>query len=227
MKYNTIFFDLDGTLLDYKKSESFALSKAFRESLSVSMPDDILSVYHRINSEKWAEYEKGLIDNESLRVQRFEELFAHYHFTTDPGIFSKQYLKNLSQGGWTLPGAKELLQKLAGKTRMAALTNGIGDVQRSRINLSGLGKFFETIVISDIVGFAKPDRRIFEYTLNEMGITSARGVLMVGDSLSSDIAGGINAGIDTCWYNPDGKECGDVAPVYTVSNLEEILKLLL
>ncbi len=227
MNYRTVFFDLDGTLLDYRKSEKFALSETFKGFFRFSMPEDLFPVYHRINASCWAEYEKGLIDNATLRIKRFRELFAHYRFKGDPDAFSREYLENLSLGGWTIPGAEELLGDLKGKVRMAALTNGIGDVQKSRIARSGLEIFFDVVVISDIAGFAKPDKRIFEYTLKKMGLSSPREGLMVGDSLSSDIAGGINAGMDTCWFNPGNKDSGSIRPTYTVTSLDEIPSLLI
>ncbi len=226
MKYHTLFFDLDGTLFDYKKAEKIALQDTFKSFFTFSQPGDIFSVYHMINAACWEDYEKGIIDNKTLRLRRFAELFEHYHLEGDPGAFSTKYLENLSLGGWTHPGAGELLKKLQGNFRMAALTNGIGDVQKSRISRSGLEDFFEVVVISDIVGCAKPDRKIFEYTMDKMGITSPRGVLMIGDSLSSDITGGINAGLDTCWFNPGHKPSGTLDPTYTVASLDELYLLL-
>ncbi len=226
MKYHTAFFDLDGTLLDYKKSEANALSAAFGKLFGNNFPDDLIPVYHGINTLLWEKYEKGEITNKYLRVERFRQLFSHYHISGDPEEFSSLYLGYLGEGGFLLPGAITLLESLNGKIRLAALTNGITGVQKSRLSISGIEKYFEDIAISDTEGVAKPDKRIFEILINRMGLESTEGILMIGDSLSSDIKGGINAGIDTCWFNPEGKDPGEITPDYTVSSFDEIVLLL-
>ncbi len=226
MKYHTAFFDLDGTLLDYKKSEANALSSAFRKLFQDSFPPDIIPVYHGINTVLWEKYEKGEITNEFLRVERFRQLFSHYHIHGDPEEFSSLYLGYLAEGGYLLSGAVALLESLNGAIRLAALTNGITGVQQSRLSISGIGKYFEQIAISDTEGVAKPDKRIFEILMQRMGLESTEGILMIGDSLSSDIQGGINAGIDTCWFNPGGKDPGDITPDYTTATFNEIALLL-
>lgn len=226
MKYTTLFFDLDGTILDYSKAETTALNGTYNIVFGIDPSDDILPVYQKINSDLWKEFEKGTIGIDELRIKRFSDLFDNFKLNADPEAFSEIYLKELGNGGYLLQGALEILTFCAGRFRIGAITNGIGNVQRSRIKKAGIDYFFETIVISNDVGIAKPDPGIFTIALENMDLYNKEEILMIGDSLSSDILGGINAGIDTCWINSLNIESGDIQPGYTISKISLLMEIL-
>ena len=225
-KYKALLFDLDGTILDYSKSETAALFSAYKHVFNTLPPNDLLPVYQKINSSLWALFERGAIEIDNLKKKRFAEMFRHFDLDADPAVFSTQYLQELRRGGYLLKGALEVLNFCSEKYRLGAITNGIGDVQRSRLNVAGISHFFETIVISNDVGLAKPDPGIFKIAFENMNLHDKKEILMIGDSLSSDILGGINAGIDTCWINNNGIDEKDIEPLYTIYNISELMEIL-
>ena len=226
MKYKTLLFDLDGTILDYSKSEAAALNAAYSSVFGENPPDNVLLSYQKINSSLWKEFEKGTIRIHELKMRRFGKLFETFNLSADPEVFSSIYLKELGKGGYLIEGSMDVLEFCSEKFNLGAVTNGVGDVQRSRLERAGIGQFFETVVISSDVGIAKPDPGIFTIALERMDSPNRENVLMIGDSLSSDILGGINAGIDTCWINRHGEEPDGIKPVITISNITELLEIL-
>ncbi|HEY4430914.1 MAG TPA: YjjG family noncanonical pyrimidine nucleotidase [Paenibacillus sp.] len=226
MKYDVILFDADDTLFDYGMAESHALSNAF---LHFGMPTgaaDYAASYQEINHALWRDLEQGKISSASLRVERFNRLFAANALELDPEAFSEAYLRFLGEGTFLMQGAIELCEELA-DCRLAIITNGIKDVQTSRIQGSPLSETFEQIIISEEAGCQKPETGIFDYAFAKLGISDKEKVLIVGDSLTSDIQGGINYGIDTCWFNPLGKEnVSGAEPKYEIRSLSELLDIV-
>ncbi|MDH6372016.1 2-haloacid dehalogenase [Paenibacillus sp. PastF-3] len=226
MKYDVILFDADDTLFDYGMAESHALSNAF---LHVGMPtaaEDYAASYQEINHALWRDLEQGKISSAALRVERFNRLFAANALELDPEAFSEAYLRFLGEGTFLIQGAIELCEELAG-CRLAIITNGIKEVQTSRIQGSPLSETFEQIIISEEAGCQKPETGIFDYAFAKLGISDREKVLIVGDSLTSDIQGGINYGIDTCWFNPLSKEnSSGVQPKYEIRVLSELLDIV-
>jgi len=227
VRYPWLLFDADGTLFDYDGAEGTALERTL-ERYGYAMRPETRALYRRINAALWQELEAGTVEAITLRFLRFERLFAALDLPVAKGREAGEYyLVQLANEGRLLPGAEAIVRQLAPHARMALVTNGLADVQRRRLGNSPIARLFETITISDELGVAKPDRRIIDHTLSEMGDPPRESVLIIGDSLSSDIQGGINAGIDTCWLAPNGDEPPETpSPTFTIRQLEEVLALV-
>ncbi len=218
-----MFFDADDTLYDYPQAERAALEACLDEfHIAVDRPT-FSAAYHRHNLAVWKEYEGGRIDQVALRVERFRRLFAELKISGLPlERVSSFYLEALACQSQLLPGALELVRELAAKIPLALITNGIAAVQNRRFAASPITRFFKSIVISEQVGIAKPDPRIFAPALQTIGIAAAD-VLYVGDSVSSDMAAARNAGMDFCWVNPAALPVphGE-APLWTIGSIAEL-----
>ncbi|GGF83770.1 noncanonical pyrimidine nucleotidase, YjjG family protein [Paenibacillus albidus] len=225
MKYDVILFDADDTLFDYGMAESQALLNAFVHFGLPTGAEDYAASYKEINSALWKDLEQGRMTSAVLRVERFNRLFAAHRLELDPEAFSTAYLKFLGEGTYLIQGAVELCGALA-ECRLAVITNGIKDVQTARIAGSPLSDTFEQIIISEETGFQKPETGIFDYAFDKLSLTDKTKVLMVGDSLTSDIQGGINYGIDTCWFNPLAKAgIPGIQPTYEIRDLAELVEI--
>lgn len=228
MKYEVILFDADETLYDFKKSER----EAFKNTMikfNIKYDEAYhLKIYQEINTLLWKEFEQGLITQEKLKVERFKRLSDKLKISFDETNFAKLYMEHLADASFLYDDSMELIETLNKSFRLAIVTNGLTLVQDKRIRKSVISKFFETIVISEEILISKPNPKIFEHTLNNINFFDKNKVLIVGDSLSSDIQGGINFGIDTCWYNPN-KVINEtsIKPTYEVSNFDELKSLLL
>ena len=230
--YKTILFDIDNTLFDYPKAEKYAIKATFEDfdffrNRSKSEFEEIKKEYKVINDLLWEKLEKGEITSAELKVERFRMLFEKANLNYNPEEFSKQYLKRLGEGAFLLDGAEEVCKYLYGKYRLGIVTNGMKEVQYSRVGKSSVGKYIDKIIISEEVGISKPNAGIFEYALKELGTKDKKEAIMIGDSLSADIQGGINFGIDTCWVNLKNDVPNDkIKPKYVVTKLKEICEIL-
>jgi putative hydrolase of the HAD superfamily len=227
MKYEVIIFDADETLFDFKKSEREAFKSSMLE-LGLEYDENYhLKIYHEINSAIWKELEEGKITQKELKVERFVRLSQRLDIDINAEEMSNRYVYHLSQSSFLLDGSVDILEQLYKNYRLLIITNGITKVQDSRIRKSLIGKYFENIIISEEAGVSKPDPAIFQYALNKINYHNKDKILMIGDSLSSDIKGGINYGIDTCWFNPYKiKNESDFTPTYEIESLNELLHVL-
>lgn len=227
MKYEIVIFDADETLFDFKKSERDALEKTMLEFNIDYDESRHLTIYQGINSVIWRELENGLITQEELKIERFKRLALSLGANFNVAQFAAAYLRHLSRASFLYEDAVRLIEELHGKFRLGIITNGLKDVQHHRIRQSIIGKYFEDIVISEEVQLSKPDPGIFQLFCNRIRYTDKERVLMVGDSLTSDIQGGINFGIDTCWFNQDRKiNQTKIRPTYEISSLMQLRDIL-
>jgi 2-haloacid dehalogenase len=226
MKYTHILFDVDGTLFDFDKAQEHAFEKSLRQ-YDVDYQPEYHDLYREINARVWKEYENGEMNVEQVVIQRFERLFKALGVELDAQNFNASYLEYLSERDDLLEGAEELVLELSGRYSMMLVTNGLAIVQRRRVIRSPIYKHFEGIVISEEVGSTKPDVRIFEVALERLGNPDKKKVLMVGDSLNADIRGANQAGIDACWFNPNGQGVPDsLAISYRITSLSQLANIL-
>lgn len=227
MKYEWILFDADGTLFDYDAAEVSALREAFKEFGVSSYTPAVRKAYREINEKLFKQYENGEITSIKLRTRRFELLFSEMKVRLDVRAFSTRYLAHLAECSILLPNALKTVRRLAKTYKLLLITNGLGDVQRPRIVNSELKNYFRNLVISDEVGCAKPDERFFDFAFALMGGPPKHSVLVVGDSLTSDIEGGIRYGIDTCWANYKNQlRPTEIRPTYEIHTLGRLINIL-
>ncbi len=225
-KYTTLLLDVDDTLLDFLKCEEHAFLKTC-EAYKILNGEKIYPRYSEINDNVWKELELGLITRKEVVVARFERLFKEIGVDFDPAQFNFEYRKNLSGFYFFLNGAEDFLKQIKGKFQLCAMTNGIKFVQDIRLKESGLTNYFDKIFISEESGYAKPDRRFFDWAIERTNEQDRTKILMIGDSLTSDMLGGKNAGIDTCWFNIRNKENHlNLDLTFEVKSHPEILKIL-
>ena len=220
-----LLLDLDDTILDFHKAERIALSKTIRD-FGVDPSEAVLDRYHHINKWHWEQLELGVMTRDQVLVGRFAQLFEELGMEVDAPACMKQYEHNLSIGHYFLPGAEEAVKKLHDRYRLFLVSNGTATVQHSRLTSAGLYPYFEQVFISQEIGYNKPDKAYFDRCFERIPGFAPEKALMVGDSLTSDIKGGINAGLKTVWVNPAHKDCGSIRPDYEIEGLSQLEALL-
>lgn len=224
--YDTLLLDADDTLLDFRKTEKAALENTFEE-YGLKLTEEIRTIYSTINRELWSAFERGEITKETVTSTRFKRVFDTVGYHVDGRAFHLDYQRALGRGYYLVDGAKELCEKLAGQYRLYCVTNGVAATQYSRLSGSGLDHYFDSIFVSEEIGHQKPSRDYFSAVFNSIGRFEPARALIVGDSLTSDIQGGKNTGIDTCWYNPSGKTAEPALTAdYEIRHLDELLPIV-
>ncbi|NMB07842.1 MAG: noncanonical pyrimidine nucleotidase, YjjG family, partial [Tissierellia bacterium] len=198
MNYEVLIFDADDTLFDFRKSEEYAIKNTMIDFNIEYKREKHLNMYRNINDALWKKYEKGNITQKKLKIERFKIFSEKLNITFDEDEFAKVYMKYLASSSFLYKESMPLIKDLHKDYKLLIITNGLSDVQNNRIRKSPIGKYFEDIIISEEVGFQKPNPEIFEYALRRFNGIDKNKFLMIGDSLTSDIKGGINFGIDTC-----------------------------
>lgn len=225
MKYQWILFDADETLFYF---DSFAGLSLMFSRYGIIFTENDFDDYQSVNKPLWVEYQNGTINSQQLQETRFK-LWAKVAGVT-PKVMNDAYMLAMSEISRPLEGARELMNAIKGKAKLGIITNGFTALQQLRLEHTGFDHNFDIVVISEQIGIAKPDKRLFEhaFSLMQQNTVDLSEILMVGDNPHSDVLGGMNAGIDTCWLNTEGDPCPDgILPTYTVSSLFELQDVLL
>lgn len=221
-----LLFDLDNTLLDFDKAERIALTKAL-SALSLEPTDHMLDRYNKINLAQWKLLEKGELDRDAVKKRRFLLLFEEFGIDREAKEAARLYEGFLGQGHYFMDYAEELLQKLSGKYQIYIVTNGSAHVQKGRIASAGIRNYVEDVFISEEIGANKPSKEYFDRCFAKIPDFSRDEAVVIGDSLTSDILGGINAGIRTIWFHPgEDQNETEVIPDYEITDLRELPDLL-
>lgn len=224
--YSLLLIDADETLFDFRKSETIALSQTL-EAAGLDPEGPAKDTYHRINAELWRRLERGELGQAQLRVDRFRLTFEALGLMLEAKLYADLYVKKLAEASFLIDGAEELCRYLHKNYQLVILTNGIAEVQRGRLSLSPISALIDDMVISEEEGCAKPDPLIYQKAFDRLHFSDKSRALMIGDSLSSDIRGGLAFGIDTCWINWSGKaNPGEICPRYEVSDFAGIKAIL-
>lgn len=225
-----IFFDLDHTIWDFDKNAEETLHELYHayslNSLGVSCPHAFIESYTRNNHLLWAEYHLGRITKEHLRTTRFRTTFIELGLTAEkiPDAFEDDYVRICPTKTHLFPQAHETLSYLQTKYKLHLISNGFKESTELKIQLTGLGKYFENIVISEVIGINKPDKDIFDFALKAANAQKQESI-MIGDSIEADVRGAMNFGMDAIYFNPMGKEKPEDVK-RQISSLDELMKLL-
>lgn len=225
VRYHHVLLDLDHTLLDTDTS----LQLAFADAMNAVGADatDRYPTFDEINQALWRKVEAQELTPPQVHLARFVTLNDQLKLDANPQDMADAFAQGMGAHGELYPGAHELLDELADIATLALITNGLSEIQRARISRLGIEKHFDAITISAEVGIAKPRAEIFDHTFDALGKPDRSTAVMVGDNLGSDIAGGNNAGIATCWYNPHGRASSDAHPsTHTIGALPQLMPIV-
>lgn len=228
-KYKHIFFDLDRTLWDFEKNSMEALSNLFDDyqlkERNIPLAEEFIKVYKRINSQLWVEYRDGKITKDELRKRRFHEAFLNYQLDEpDTALeFNDRYIEICTQKTHLIPGAVEVLEYLNNKYHLHIITNGFLETQEVKLEKTGIKDYFKAIIISDGLGYLKPDKRIFDYALKQAEAEIEDSV-MIGDDYESDILGAKEIGMDQVYLQVE--ENDSRTATYKIADLQELIGIL-
>ena len=224
---DTLLFDLDNTILDFDKAEANAITKALGKA-GITVTDKMRSRYNKINLAQWKLLEQGKMTREEIKIRRFKLLFQEFDIKVSPQEVAKHYQTYLGQGHYFIEGAQEVLEQLSKKYRIYVVTNGTLSVQRGRLESSGIKKYLQGVFISEEIGYNKPSIEYFEKCFEQIPGFKKENTVIIGDSLSSDIQGGINAGIQTIWFHRPQDQTKDPQPKpdYEIKSLKSLIDML-
>ena len=225
-QFTTILWDVDGTLLDFLYSQRYAITNCF-QSIGREITEEQIQRYSKINDDYWKRLELGEVTKEQLFTGRFVALFQEYGIENiDVEAFAKEYQETLGSVFSYLDDSLNVCRALQDRVRQYAVTNGATATQRRKLELSGLAAVMNDLFISEEVGAPKPYRAFFDYVMTHIDEKDKSRILIVGDSISSDIKGGVQAGIATCWYRPEGTANESVyRPDFEISDLHALFDI--
>ena len=227
-KYKYLLWDIDGTILNFEKAEKRAIRTLFEKFNLGECTDEMLYYYIQINKKYWKLLECGKMEKERILVERFVEFFLKEGIRTDVASeFNKAYQLALGDTIAFNDDALEIIKAQKKNYQIIIVTNGTAIAQKKKLERSGLDKIADNIFISEEVGYEKPSIHFFERVIAKAGIDDISQAVIIGDSLTSDIQGGANAGIDTCWYNPkEDVNDTNLKPTYIIKNLHELCEIV-
>jgi len=225
--FKVILWDLDNTILDFLLAEKNSLKAAFRELGLGKCTDNMVKLYSSINVKHWEMLERGEIKKKDVYRLRFQEFLNEIGKDANPSELNELYERGICDTVEFIDDSFKILSFLKGKYKQYCVTNGRKDVQKDRLKISKLDTVFDGVFISDVIGYEKPNKGFFDYVLKHIIPCKKDEILIIGDSLTSDMRGGNNAGIKCCWFNPNGKEkpC-DLIIDYEIKELSEIRDIL-
>ena len=228
MAYNCLLLDADDTLISFKECEKQALVKVL-EKYNIDATEENIENYHNINEALWQDLEKGKIKKHLIGKMRFQKFCESVGADSkNAEKMNKDYMAALKEEAVLIDGAIEFLEDVEDYATIAIVTNGIEAVQMNRLKISGIAAFADGIYTSERLGATKPNKQIFLAALKDLGVENTSKVLVVGDRLQSDIKGGLNAGLDTCWVNFDNQEnTTNINPKYTVQDFTQLKNIVL
>lgn len=228
MAYNCLLLDMDDTLLSFKESEKYALTKAL-EKYNIPVTEEMMDIYHEINDSLWRDLEKGKIKKHVIGKTRFQKFGETVGIEIkNPDQLNREYMTLMRESAILIDGAIEFLEDVEDYATIAIVTNGTETVQLNRLAISGIADFADGVYTSEKVGATKPNKQIFLAALKDLGIENNSKVLVIGDRLQSDIKGGISAGLDTCWVNFEGIEnTTNIKPKYEVRDYMQLKNIIL
>ena len=223
-KYKYLLFDLDDTLLDFGKAQVLAFKKLLEDE-NIEYSDESFEKYETINKSLWRSFERGEISNKEVTSERFIRFFALFGMKVDGSEVDNRFRSYLAEGNQLFEGIVEMLEKLSLTHKLYIASNGIGITQYTRLKNNNLNKYFDKIFISEEIGSKKPDREFFDIILKEIGVEDKGEVLMIGDTLTSDILGANNVGIDSCLVDIHGIENSEINPTYKIAKTIDLLNI--
>ena len=226
MKYELVLLDLDRTLVDFDGAQVISLRKTLEE-FSLEYSEEVLESYNAINDYYWDMLEEGKVTKPRLEVERFRDFINKYKWDIDPIQMNARYMAILPENKILYPQAEMVCKQIAEVADIVVATNGSAAGQIKTVENSAIAPFVKAVAVSESAGYPKPDKRFFEYAMKLSSFTDKSKVLMVGDSLSADIAGAIGFGLDSCWYNPAKAPLPkDIEPNYIIHELIELLDII-
>lgn len=225
MKYTTLLFDVDDTILDFKAAELQGLAKLF-EHYGYHLNDSLLKRYQIVNQGLWKAFEENKCTREEVLNTRFGLFFEQLGKKVDSVAVEKEYRQYLNQGTQRLGNSLDIVADLADKADLYVVTNGVAKTQYQRLEAAKLLPYFKDIFVSETIGYQKPRIEFFQHVFNKIAPVDLEKTVIIGDSLSSDIKGGQNAGIDTIWLNVNQQETPTIKPTYTIQNLDDLYQIL-
>lgn len=225
--FSTLLWDLDGTLLDFLYAQRIAVERCFA-LYDRSVTEEMLARYSQINDGYWKRLELGEVTKEELLAGRFRTLFEEYQIREiEPGAFSRAYQNALGSVYRYMDDSYQICSSLRGRVKQYVVTNGTADTQLNKMKNSGLYDVMDGLFISEEIGTPKPQRGFFDYCLDRIEEKDKGRILIVGDSLTSDIKGGVQAGIATCWFRAQGTEnLTEYRPDYEIEDLHQIFDIV-